>query len=795
MTVYRGLDHGMKGGHFAVHSFLSGVLNSEAQNRPGGNVTIDQFIADEIGFQTRFPSLTVGSEGGIHGGCQIAWTKSGVRVPPITGPAELFDRLFVSDSQERQDRRNQENRLQASILDTVLGEANRLSKRVNREDKDKLDEYFTSIRDVEKRLELRQRWASLPKPKPPFDRPANKNEVEDLPMLYELIALALQTDSTRIATLEIGGDFLPQNLGIDKAYHGLSHHGNDEEAIKHLITLETYQIEHFGEIPHPPFQDGGRRADVARLDDGAFRQRHWRCEFAQELRPADHPRRRRLQSWRVQEGPVLGSEQGAAVQSLRRHRPAHGRRDRVVRQQHRPVRLRWAPAIIWFADARRAFEQVALGSLCIARVSPQPRNRPRQKVISQFVGKYCLKCHDVETQKGDREFESFKLPLAIGGGPDHGQGYHRSDHAEGDAAQKGEASSDRRRAARRHPCPARGHRCRARQDREHRRAHGDAAAFEPRIREHARDALWSSRGHARAHGGFSEGEDERAHRHHRQVARHFRLPGGSVFPIRQSPRRDPPRQARRWSRSPGTSMATFVQYEELSGPHKAAFNYQYLCLYEQPNTDTRQGGYGHIEDFLKGVPVSGLYDIEVQAQAMHRDTHYDPTIFGIDFSEPFLLGVVPGDATKNHIHYPQAIEPLLAQATVPDDKPEWLKFRVWLEAGQTPRFIFPNGPYESRASVITINKRYADDFQGKFAKAGVGRTHLFERGKAPAYPHQRDQDRGSRPRARWQPGRDRGVWRAGLSGGACARSALCLWRPRVSPSADACRPRQHSEDL
>ncbi|MES2695979.1 MAG: DUF1552 domain-containing protein [Verrucomicrobiota bacterium] len=248
MTVYRGLDHGIKGGHFAVHSFLSGVLNSEAQNRPGGNVTIDQFIADEIGFQTRFPSLTVGSEGGIHGGCQIAWTKSGVRVPPITGPAELFDRLFVGDSPERLNRRNQENRLQASVLDTVLEDANRLSKRVNREDKDKLDEYFTSIRDVEKRLELRQRWASLPKPKSPFEKPANKNTVEDLPMLYELIALALQTDSTRIATLEIGGDFLPQNLGIEKSYHGLSHHGNDEAAIKHLITLETYQIEHFGKF-------------------------------------------------------------------------------------------------------------------------------------------------------------------------------------------------------------------------------------------------------------------------------------------------------------------------------------------------------------------------------------------------------------------------------------------------------------------------------------------------------------------------------------------------------------------
>jgi len=258
MTVFRGLDHGVKGGHFAVHSFLSGVLHSEAQNRPDGNVTIDQYLADAVGFETRFPSLTVGSEGGIHGGCQIAWTKSGVRVPPVTNPAELFEKLFISDSPERQARRAQENKVQASILDSVLEEANRLSKKVNQEDKAKLDEYLTSVRDVEKRLELRQRWTNQPKPKAPFDKPANRNAVEDIPLLYELIALALQTDSTRIATLEIGGDFMPQHLGIKKDWHGLSHHGNDPEAIESLITLEKYQIEHFGKFV----------ARLAKMNDG-----------------------------------------------------------------------------------------------------------------------------------------------------------------------------------------------------------------------------------------------------------------------------------------------------------------------------------------------------------------------------------------------------------------------------------------------------------------------------------------------------------------------------------------------
>ena len=175
----------------------------------------------------------------------------------------------------------------------------------------------------------------------------------------------------------------------------------------------------------------------------------------------------------------------------------------------------------------------------------------------------------------------------------------------------------------------------------------------------------------------------------------------------------------------------FRQYEELTGAHHSVFKFEYLCLYEQPNTDTRQGGYGHIEDFLQGVPVSGLYDIEVHAQAMHRDTHYDANIFRIDFSEPFQLAVVPGDASKGHIHYPQAVEPILDSNVVPDEKPKWIKFRVWLDAGQTPRFIFPNGPYESRASVIEVNRRYKDEFEGKGFRDGVSRAHILRHGALP----------------------------------------------------------------
>jgi hypothetical protein len=173
----------------------------------------------------------------------------------------------------------------------------------------------------------------------------------------------------------------------------------------------------------------------------------------------------------------------------------------------------------------------------------------------------------------------------------------------------------------------------------------------------------------------------------------------------------------------------FKQYEELAGSHRAVFKNRFLCVYEQPDTDTRQGSYGHIEDFLEGVPVSGLYDLKVLVQGMHRDTHYDPSIFGIDLSEPFILGVVPGDVMKGHIHYPQRVEPLLGSSLVPDDKPEWINFRVWLEKGQTPRFIFPNGPSESRRSVIELNKRYKDEF--KNPSNGVSRSSLLREGKLP----------------------------------------------------------------
>ena len=349
--------------------------------------------------------------------------------------------------------------------------------------------------------------------------------------------------------------------------------------------------------------------------------------------------------------------------------------------------------------------------------------------VQDFLGKYCLDCHDKESEKGDREFETFKLPLDSEAALISAKEIIDQITLKEMPPKKADQPDDEERLAvlrllREGSQAARGKIASSGGRTVMRR-------LSSREYENTLTTLFGRR--LDTLGLTADFPKEKTSQHLDTIGQSLVTSSFLVDQYFQSANRlvearlgKPPMEPQTW-----TFNGNFVQYEELQGPHKKVFNFRYLNLYEQPNTDTRQGGYGHIEDFKKGVAVSGLYDLEVEAQAMHRDTHYDPEIFGIDFSEPFILGVVPGDVTKGHIHYPQSIEPLLASTTVPDDKPTRLKFRVWLEGGQTPRFIFPNGPYESRASVIKVNKRYKDDFGGRTEKSDVSRAILLEEGKLP----------------------------------------------------------------
>ncbi len=363
------------------------------------------------------------------------------------------------------------------------------------------------------------------------------------------------------------------------------------------------------------------------------------------------------------------------------------------------------------------------------KTPPLATDLPPEKFVHQFLGRYCLECHDSTVQKGDRDFESFALPLKAEANLIEAKDIIDQLTLREMPPQKAEQPSDDERIA-----MLRALREGTLAARDQLQSTGSRTVMRRlthREYENTLAILFGRR--VDTLGLTADFPKEKTSRHIDTIGQTLVTSGFLVDQYFQAANRlvetrlgKPATKPQHWRFN-----GHFVQYEELSGSHKEAFNYGFLNLYEQPNTDTRQGGYGHIEDFLQGVPVSGLYDIEVEARAMHRDTHYDPDIFGIDFTEPFVLGIVPGDVTKGHIHYPQAIEPLLASKTVPDDKSTRLKFTVWLEAGQTPRFIFPNGPYESRASVVTINKRYKDEFKSQIGSSGVGRAHILKEGKLP----------------------------------------------------------------
>ena len=351
------------------------------------------------------------------------------------------------------------------------------------------------------------------------------------------------------------------------------------------------------------------------------------------------------------------------------------------------------------------------------------------KVVDKFLSRYCLECHDADVHKGDRSFHQFTLPLKTLPAVIEARDMIDQLTLREMPPKKAEQPTDEERlaviralregtAAAQATLQSTGSRTVLRRLSNREYENTLATLFGRRV-----DTL----------GLTADFPKEKTARHLDTIGQSLVTSGFLVDQYFLSANRLVETRLGKPATAPKTWRfnKNFIQYEELTGSHKAAFNFRYLNLYEQPNTDTRQGGYGHIEDFKQGVPVSGLYDIEVEAAAMHRDTHYDPAIFGIDLSEPFILGVVPGDVTKGHIHYPQAIEPLLASSVVPDNTPTRLKFRVWLEAGQTPRFIFPNGPYESRASVITINKRYEKEFSTPVGSSGVGRSHILREGKLP----------------------------------------------------------------
>ncbi len=237
LTVFSHLDHELNGGHRAVQGFLTSIKKEEAAGFPAKNISLDQIAAEHVGSSTRFPSINAG----IQQGTDMCWTRAGVHVPPVNNPATLFRGLFVNspDSERKVERTRLKHR--GSVLDALRDSANALNRTLNVADRDKLDQYLTSVRDVERRLQMSKEWLDRPKPKSPIEevQDEERQHIDEVALFYDLMALALQTDSTRVATLETGLGFRTAELNLG-SYHGLSHHGKSEGRIEQLQVVEAF---------------------------------------------------------------------------------------------------------------------------------------------------------------------------------------------------------------------------------------------------------------------------------------------------------------------------------------------------------------------------------------------------------------------------------------------------------------------------------------------------------------------------------------------------------------------------
>jgi len=236
-TVFSHLDDGLNGGHKAVQGFLNGIKKEEAAGFPQKNISLDQAAAEHVGSSTRFPSINTG----ISNGTDMCWTRAGVHIPPINNPATLFQGLFVNSPQTEREAERTRLKHRASVLDALRDSADALNRTLNAADSNKLDQYLTSVRDVERRLQMSKEWIDRPKPKPPIDEVLNeeRQHIDEVGLLYDLMALALQTDSTRVATLETGLGFRTAELNLG-SYHGLSHHSKSEDRIGQLQVVEAF---------------------------------------------------------------------------------------------------------------------------------------------------------------------------------------------------------------------------------------------------------------------------------------------------------------------------------------------------------------------------------------------------------------------------------------------------------------------------------------------------------------------------------------------------------------------------
>tara|TARA_R110002095_G_scaffold42912_5_gene39127 strand:- start:1861 stop:3177 length:1317 start_codon:yes stop_codon:yes gene_type:complete len=242
-TVFSGLSHpSCEGGHSTENCFLTGARHPTSSGFRN-TISLDQFAAEQLGRQTRFGTLNFGVNID-KANRSLSWTRDGILLPTEDSPASIFKKLFIQGSESRIEQRLHQLKRRGSILDAVAESTQQLNRNLGRNDRARLDQYFTSIRELEQRLVTAGEWEQSPKPKTDREIP---QDIVDRALLFEkfeqmltMATLALQSDSTRIVTLMVDAFATPVFQLQDKeksstGYHSLSHHGMRAD---HLAQLE-----------------------------------------------------------------------------------------------------------------------------------------------------------------------------------------------------------------------------------------------------------------------------------------------------------------------------------------------------------------------------------------------------------------------------------------------------------------------------------------------------------------------------------------------------------------------------
>ena len=246
MTVISGMSHRYAAGHYAEVGLFTGVAPEFIREKSIKNgISLDQEMAAHIGNKTRFSSL-------ILGGGDVAWNRRGVRLPAETRAVQIFRKLFIAGSTAQQTQEIERLQNGQSILDDVRDQIQSLNRRVGPNDRARLDSYLSSLREAEQSLAQDELWSKTPKPQVPMAAPTSEFSgaqlIERSRQWYDIVRLALETDSTRVISLWLGTQDRPEIAGVNIGHHDASHHGQDPAKLEQLSLIEEAEIKAFGEF-------------------------------------------------------------------------------------------------------------------------------------------------------------------------------------------------------------------------------------------------------------------------------------------------------------------------------------------------------------------------------------------------------------------------------------------------------------------------------------------------------------------------------------------------------------------